>query len=345
MKSPSKIALLSAFISALIFSSCKESSITTTQETQTTTIAFGSCSHEYDEDQMWEEIILERPDAYIWLGDIVYGDTHDMDLLKSKYDEQKNRASYQELIRNTKIYGTWDDHDYGSQDGGKHYSKKEGSKVQLLNFLDVSSENPVWQRPGVYHSWDIIQAKGVVKMILLDTRTFRDTIFANENGPDRYLINPTGDILGEEQWAWLDKELRQSEADINIIASSIQFIPQQQHFEKWSNFPRARERMMALISDTKPKITFFISGDRHKAEVSKMDAAELDYPLYDFTSSGLTHVTDPKNWEPNQYRMGELIIKENYGLITIDWQESGPEVTFRLKGKNRELYLEHRALL
>jgi len=47
-----------------------------------TTIAFGSCSHEYDEDQLWDEISLNKPQLWIWLGDNIYGDSFYMNVLK-----------------------------------------------------------------------------------------------------------------------------------------------------------------------------------------------------------------------------------------------------------------------
>ena len=81
-------------------------------------IAVGSCSHEYDKDQMWPEIIAEDPGLFIWTGDIIYGDTHDMNILRKKYDTQKSHSDYQQLLKTIPVIGVWDDHDYGTNDGG-----------------------------------------------------------------------------------------------------------------------------------------------------------------------------------------------------------------------------------
>src|SRR5688572_17679026 len=80
------------------------------------TIAFGSCSHEDDSTQLWDDIAARKPDLWIWMGDNIYGDTHDMSLLKKKYDIQKARPDYQRLLKTCPVIGTWDDHDYGIND-------------------------------------------------------------------------------------------------------------------------------------------------------------------------------------------------------------------------------------
>lgn len=49
-----------------------------------------------------------------------------------------------------------------------------------------------------------------VKVFLLDTRYNRDAKWSD------------GDVLGEAQWQWLDHELETSDAQIHIIASSVQ---------------------------------------------------------------------------------------------------------------------------
>ena len=95
-----------------------------------TVIAFGSCSKQYNPNQLWLDILENDPDIWIWLGDNIYGDTHDMDLMAEKYAHQKADTGYQLLIKSgTHIIGTWDDHDYGVNDSGRNYARKEESKV------------------------------------------------------------------------------------------------------------------------------------------------------------------------------------------------------------------------
>ena len=127
-----------------------------------------------------------------------------------------------------------------------------------------------------------------------------------------------------------------------MIGSGIQVIAEEQGYEKWANFPRARQRLFDLLAAIKPKPVMFISGDRHIAEVSKIDLPGLDYPLYDFTSSGLTHTWGMAWGEPNRYRVDSLIIRKNFGLIQLDMKSGKPIVTLEVRGVNDELLQQTR---
>lgn len=289
---------------------------------------------------MWAEVLRQKPDLWMWIGDNVYADTHDMDSMQLFYTMQKNHPDYQKMMQAFPIIGTWDDHDYGTNDGGKYFSKKKESKEQLLEFLDIPAGAEVRKHEGVYQSFVYGSGKQKIKIILLDTRNFRDTLGRSKEKGKRYVVNEEGDILGEEQWTWLEKELKSSDAQLHIIASSIQFLANEHIFEKWGNFPKARLRMLDLISKVKPVNAFFVSGDRHMAEISKLNLTGLDYPLYDFTSSGLTHTWSTPWEEKNSLRVGELVIQKNYGLINIEWKKKGPVVTIQARGKDNTVFEE-----
>ena len=73
--------------------------------------------------------------------------------MAQKYSLLKNTMDYQRLLACAPVIGTWDDHDYGLNDGGKEYSMKEESKKLMLDFLDVPKNAAVRNRPGVYQSY------------------------------------------------------------------------------------------------------------------------------------------------------------------------------------------------
>jgi alkaline phosphatase D len=303
-------------------------------------IAFGSCSDQKLEPQLWDEIAAQNPDLFIWMGDIVYADHLPLSKMKDAYKQQKNHPAYQKLMKSSKIIGIWDDHDYGANDGGKFHSKKDSSKLLLLDFLDVTKDNPIRTHTGVYSSHEFGSIDKKVKIIMLDTRYFRDTLLTDTISSARYFPNNEGDILGEQQWKWLENELTNSTAQLNIIVSGIQIIAKEHDFEKWSNFPKSKAMLLDMISKIKPTNLIFLSGDRHIAEVSKISINDMPYPIYDLTSSGLTH-TWSKIWvEHNQYRVGELVIKKNYGLISIDWSNDKPQLLFEVKGHGDSTFLK-----
>lgn len=302
-------------------------------------IAFGSCNRESKEQDMWSAVIDTDPNLWIWLGDNIYGDSYDMSVLAAKYDQQLGHPEYQRLLDHSPIIGVWDDHDYGVNDGGKEYRKKAESQKLMLDFLGVPDNAPVRKRKGTYQSYTIGQSGQQVKFILLDTRYFRDGLESDLLSKHRYKPNLDGDILGEAQWQWLEKELSNSKAQIHVIASSIQLISEEHYWEKWSNFPKARKRFFDLMKKTKPSLPLIISGDRHIAELSKIQPEGLEYPIYELTASGLTHTWSSPGEEANKHRIGELIIHRNFGLLEIDWSNPLPKLNISVKGEKGQVYL------
>ncbi|WP_230682062.1 hypothetical protein, partial [Streptococcus pneumoniae] len=71
--------------------SCKQ------ETTPVTKIAFGSCG-----DQDWPQPVLtlaanNKPDAFIFLGDNIYGDTKNMDTLENKYKRWQAQPDFKRL--------------------------------------------------------------------------------------------------------------------------------------------------------------------------------------------------------------------------------------------------------
>ncbi len=333
---------LSMSLSMLLFavSACQSAQV----DSSLTTIAFGSCSRQDNDDQLWEEVMANDPDLWIWMGDNIYGDTEDMELMQAKYEEQKSRAGYQALIKDVPVIGIWDDHDYGVNDGGKEYPLRKGSKALMLDFLDVPADDPVYSHDGAYQAYTYGERDRMIKVILLDTRYFRDTLTTDTTGQGRY-IPGQGDVLGEAQWQWLEQQLTNSVARLHLIGSSIQVIAEEHGWEKWANLPAARQRLFDLIVSTKARGVFFISGDRHIAEISSMELAGLSYPLYDFTASGLTHTWSEARFEANKHRVGDMIYKKNFGIISFDWSNKDVEITFQVRGEADSLWLEEKIVL
>ncbi len=304
------------------------------------TIAFGSCNNQSKSQEMWKHVVVNKPDLWIWLGDNIYADTQNPQVMADKYSVLKNNLDYRRLLACAQVIGTWDDHDFGWNDAGKEFGMKKQSKRLLLDFLDVPQNASVRNREGVYQSFIFGEKGKKVKVILLDTRYFRDSVERTSGKNKKYLSNSEGDILGEEQWAWLEKELKNSDAQINIIASGFQIIAEEHRFEKWSNFPKSRKRLFQLLQETKPTMPILMSGDRHIAELSRTKLEGLEYPIFEITSSGLTHTWKKKREEPNQYRVGDLVIAKNFGLMKIDWSGKTPKVSVEVRGLSNQLFLE-----
>lgn len=303
-------------------------------------IAFGSCNKQDSPQPYWEEILKNDPDLFIWGGDNIYGDSEDMSKIKNDYKIQNDNLGYQKLKKAVPVIGTWDDHDFGKNDAGVRWKMKKESQQLFLDFLGVSNEDSRRKQEGVYTSQVFETAKGSIKVIILDTRYFRDPLLKDHTGIKRYLPyeNNNVTILGAKQWSWLENELKSIRSDFTIIVSSIQFLSGEHGWECWANFPGELERLKKMIVSNEAKNVIVLSGDRHISEFSKIEMSELSYPIIDFTSSGLTHSYSDYKVEPNRYRYGEVVFIPSFGILKFNFDKK--TLTMQMRGENNILLQE-----
>lgn len=301
------------------------------------TLSFGSCNNQRNTNTLYDDILKNKPVAWIWGGDIIYSDTDNPTVLKENFDKYKKDSAYTTFRNKTTIIATWDDHDYGLNDGGTENPIKKEAQQLFLDFLDVPANADRRKHAGVYYSTTIEKGSNSVKIIVLDTRYFRTALTPDPSGKKRYIPNTdsTSTLLGATQWNWLEKELTNSKADFNIIVSSIQFLSDRHGFESWGNIPLEVQKLKELIISSKAKNTIILSGDRHIAEISKTNIGKFTYPLIDITSSGLTHSYTSFHGEENPYRISTVIFEKNFGLLHFDF--SNNKVLFEIRGENNRL--------
>ncbi|WP_010135409.1 alkaline phosphatase D family protein [Ochrovirga pacifica] len=327
---------LGLLLCAISLAACKSNNQAAPEQVATTTeenksdfiLTFGSCNKPSKTNVLWDDVLDLNPDIWIWAGDNIYGDSQDMSKIKADYELQHQQNGYEAVVKNTKVIGTWDDHDFGKNDAGVEYPKKKESQQLMLDFFDVPQDSPRRTREGVYSSELFSTDKGSIKVILLDTRYFRTGITkADINGPQEGRT-----ILGAAQWQWLTDELHNSTADFNVIVSSIQTLPKEHPYEKWANFPNERKKLFNLIAASKANNVILLSGDRHISEFSKLEQEGIDYPLIDFTSSGLTHASFNFKGEQNSLRQGEVVHTLSFGILAFDFDAQ--KVTMQMRGDN-----------
>src|SRR5262245_2298878 len=176
-------------------------------------IAFGSCNAVQFPQPIWKAVVASKPDLWIWTGDIVYAKSDSaIDDIRAAYATQKKQPEYLQLRESCPIIGVWDDHDYGLDNGGKEDPIKRESQIALLDFLDEPTDSPRRKQAGVYAKYSYGPPGKRVQVILLDTRYNREEPGAK------------ADVLGVEQWRWLEQTLHDDDAQITVLVSSIQII-------------------------------------------------------------------------------------------------------------------------
>ena len=92
----------------------------------------------------------------------------------------------------------------------------------------------------------------------------------------------------------------------------------QVRYDDTRSFPRERERLYRLVASTGAQGVVFLSGDRHIGALYR-EAHGVPYPLYEMTSSGVTH-TWAQAVEAGPNRLGALFTDLHYGMVEIDWE-------------------------
>jgi len=309
-----------------------------------TVIGFGSCSHQSRSQAYWDPILANKPDYFIFGGDNIYSDTYNMELQWKKYQQMAALPGFQKLKKSAVLFATWDDHDFGLNDSGAEFREKVSSRDNFFRFWNLPKNSPRRKNPGVCDAKIVTLEGKRIQFIILDTRYFRSELIKREvrgEGEGRYTDNTRKDatVLGDEQWAWLEKQLREP-AELRLIVSSIQVVPEEHYWEAWRRFPGEQKKLFRLIKSTKAEGVIFLTGDRHMAEISRNEKA-VGYPLYDVTSSGLNMGRGGYWPEPNKYRLGDQYFENNFGVITIDWF-ADPVITMEIRNEKNEIVLhEH----
>ena len=307
-------------------------------------IAFGSCNNQTRPTPLWEKVNASDPELFLFLGDNVYGDTEDMDVLRSAYAALHAQPGFATLFDEIPVLATWDDHDYGANDAGKEYPMRAESQRILLESFGEDPDSPRWDREGVWGSWLLGPPEERVQIILLDLRTHRDPwgrrsdrALPGDGRPGGYATNddPSATILGEEQWEWLESELRVP-ARLRLIGSSLQCVSDGHVWECWSMMPHERKRLFDLVGETRANGVVLLSGDTHWGELSRIDPADsgVGYPLWEATSSGLNQAWDYTNMK-NTHRVSIPIWRPNFGLVTLDWDRPDPRVRLQVTDGGR----------
>ena len=297
-------------------------------------IVFGSCLDTHEHPMLNRTLALPR-DLFLFMGDNVYADKGGIPMMQEKYALLKNSRFFRGL-KNKPILATWDDHDFGQNDGGTEYPQKKEAQVEFWNWLDEPADSPRRKQEGVYHAQSFGPAGKRVQVILLDTRYFRSAL--KKVPKDKAMLGgtsvPTDDesttILGAAQWDWLAKVL-QEPAELRIVVSSVQFAPEAHGGECWANFPHEQKRLLSLL---KGHPAVVLSGDRHWCEFSKNG-------VFDFTSSSMTQKHPRGTPTPNKHRIvPKTYHLPNVGLLSIDWAVQS--ITAKIFGEDEAAKIELR---
>lgn len=290
-------------------------------------------------DKIWKVHRESDPDVVFMIGDNSYLDLNVLDrtiglepkVIWDRHQETRNKLPFF-FEKNLKpVYGVWDDHDFGVNNGGKDFPYVEASRKIFESFFPMPADHPnLSQGPGLARSVRL----GGQQFLFLDNRSYRA-----KKGDDK-----RGSHFGDEQTQWLIKQLEFKGR--SWLISGGQFFGGYHRFESFQgDHPKDFKNFLALLKKTKRKV-LFVSGDRHMSEIMKIPSARLGYNTYEFTSSPVHSGVHP---ESESKEFNPLAIEKRYGhwnflLFETKQEKVGATLQIKVtaKGKDGQRFFERK---
>ncbi|MBX3749176.1 MAG: alkaline phosphatase D family protein [Opitutaceae bacterium] len=285
-------------------------------------VAFGSCAKLRGQavDAIWATIPPWNPDLFFWLGDNIYGDALDPDILAEEYRRLRDASGLARVWGSMGHLATWDDHDFGLNDSDRTHPGKAAA-LEVFTRYWANPRFGLEHTPGVFFQ----TSYGGVDFFFLDGRTYRDP----NDSPD----SPEKTFLGAAQMAWLRNGLRASRAPFKVLISGSGWSTAKLSGDSWGACLHERDALFDFIRDEKIAGVVLLSGDTHSGELNAIPWSERGgYDFYDLVSSPLVQ-TSRHTWVD---RRPEIRVRQafdatpNFGLIEFDLIADRPSLRFQL---------------
>lgn len=244
--------------------------------------AFASCVNDnFEATETWVQLSKDRPEFLLMVGDNVYADhlgiltrrNADPAQLWQRYAETWNNVALFKLKKLIPTLATWDDHDYGVNNGDRTYAFREESMDIMMTFFAQDSRGSKVLTPGPGVA-TLFQAFGQ-NFFLLDDRSFRTEMGSTESTH-----------WGRDQENWI-AEQAQRHPQPTWIFNGSQFFgaytgKESVEGEHFDSLERLRRNLKKL-----PQVFVFGSGDVHFSEVMEIEDSFLGYPTLELTSSSI----------------------------------------------------------
>lgn len=236
-------------------------------------VGFVSCANNTSE-PVWERMSTLNLDQVILGGDTPYVDVADLPTIRLKQRGFLETPFLSSLIRGTSTVGTWDDHDFGLNNGNGVNAADRRSNTRR-GFVEYRAHDQFGTgTEGVYHKVNL----GVMEIFLLDPRWWSQTAASP--------VDPTKKTCyGSEQWAWIRQALEASKAPFKVLAIG-EIWQDKKNAENDDQFTYWYERdaLFDFIRAKKIPGVVLVGGDIH---VSRhfVHRQRLDYDLHDFVTS------------------------------------------------------------
>lgn len=255
-------------------------------DTRLDVIALGSNLNQNQPMSIWKIIEKSNPDLFLFVGNTVIAQKNTLkNILASLYRKLITNREYRSYREKIPFMAIWNNQELpdGLDEKEKESTKKDFTKKwpYILNLITKNQK-------GIYHSklFGDKKNKHVTQVIMLDTRWDKNA----------------QQVLSQEQWAWLESELRRP-AGLRLLVSPMTLDATDAETITWSNFPNQKEKLLSLIKKSKVKNLILITSTNEFSSVKKDDLPVIKI-------GRLNKLIDGKEDDP---------ISPSFTIFKIDW--------------------------
>lgn len=278
-------------------------------------VSFVSCV-DVEPTEIWNEMEKLEVDAVCLMGDTPYIDSSDLEVARKKHRQFLQMPDLARLGQTTSVVGSWDDHDFG-KNNGNGLNFLEGKSQTRRAFVDYRAHDRYGNgREGVYHKMDM----GALEIFFLDPRYFSQT----EPSPVD-ATQPT--CFGRQQWAWLLQGLRDSKAKFKVLAmGAIWQDKKNSETDDMFTYWYERDALLDFIKEEQISGVTLLGGDIHVARHLK-HPDRVGYDLHDFIiSPGHERtITGLDVYHPSL--LWSLVEGRQFLMLTADTRGDKPSLT------------------
>ncbi len=298
-------------------------------------VAIVSCMKDdlKDTAAIWQQLQTESADFFLMIGDNAYADIGlpgvftkmSAQRLWDRHMETRNKLSVFRWQKLVPVFATWDDHDFGQNNGGRDFELKIESQKVFTSFFPMGLTSADFSAgPGVARQWSL----GSQNFILLDNRSFRSTS-TDKNPPSHF---------GKEQTQWMLKRIKKN--SLNWLVSGDQFFGGYHPFESFEGqHPKKFTQFLGSLRSKKTP-TLFVSGDRHMSEIMTISKKELGQNSYEITSSPIHSSIYPgaSSKHKNPRRLAAIDGQWNYVIVDVEKNKKQFVLDTKAKGLGQKVF-------
>ncbi len=252
------------------------------------------------------EAVLHLGDYIYEYGDSEYGDvrTYDpsheilnLDDYRRRHAHYKKDADLQAIHKVYPFITIWDDHETANdsyKDGAENHTegvegafadRKAAANRAYFEWMPIREQSP---GPGGAKIFRKLAYGDLVDIVLLDTRLYARTKQAGGAVGAPPAPDPTRTLMGDEQAAWMEDQLKTSAARWKLLAQQVMVAnlilekgKQIANLDQWHGYPESRKRFLDFLKTSGVKDVVVLTGDIHSSWANELVNDPTDPAQYD----------------------------------------------------------------